>query len=257
MYAEERHQAIAELVASRGRVAVTELGDPLRRDHRDGPPRPLPARAAQAAPPGARRRGLDALGDHARGAARRPRPARTRARRSGSPARRWRCCPRAAAPCCSTPAAPRPGWPPCCPATESWTVITHAVPIAALLAPLPHVELHLLPGRVRTGHPGRGRPRHDRGGPAVPRRPRVRRHQRHLGAARPLHARPRGGRHQAGAHRERAAGGRADRRHQGRPGAHGAVRGARGHRRAGHRRQHRPRPTSTAFEAAGLDVVRA
>jgi DeoR family fructose operon transcriptional repressor len=29
-------------------------------------------------------------------------------------------------------------------------VITHAVPVAALLAPLPHVELHLLPGRVRT-----------------------------------------------------------------------------------------------------------
>ena len=28
-------------------------------------------------------------------------------------------------------------------------MITHAVPIAALLAPLPHVELHLLPGRVR------------------------------------------------------------------------------------------------------------
>jgi DeoR family fructose operon transcriptional repressor len=36
------------------------------------------------------------------------------------------------------------------PTTERWTVITHAVPIAALLAPLPHVELHLLPGRVRT-----------------------------------------------------------------------------------------------------------
>jgi DeoR family fructose operon transcriptional repressor len=29
-------------------------------------------------------------------------------------------------------------------------VITHAVPIAALLAPLAHIELHLLPGRVRT-----------------------------------------------------------------------------------------------------------
>src|SRR5262249_54774373 len=35
------------------------------------------------------------------------------------------------------------------PTTEHWTVITHAVPIAAMLAPLPHVELHLLPGRVR------------------------------------------------------------------------------------------------------------
>ena len=35
------------------------------------------------------------------------------------------------------------------PATDRWTVITHAVPVAALLAPMAHVELHLLPGRVR------------------------------------------------------------------------------------------------------------
>ena len=35
------------------------------------------------------------------------------------------------------------------PTSEQWTVITHAVPIAAMLAPLPHIELHLLPGRVR------------------------------------------------------------------------------------------------------------
>ena len=31
-----------------------------------------------------------------------------------------------------------------------WTVLTNAVPIAALLAPASHVELQLLPGRVRT-----------------------------------------------------------------------------------------------------------
>jgi DeoR family fructose operon transcriptional repressor len=30
------------------------------------------------------------------------------------------------------------------------TVLTHAVPVAARLAGLPHIELHLLPGRVRT-----------------------------------------------------------------------------------------------------------
>ncbi len=30
------------------------------------------------------------------------------------------------------------------------TVVTHAVPVAARLAGLPHIELHLLPGRVRT-----------------------------------------------------------------------------------------------------------
>ncbi|QZY28078.1 DeoR/GlpR family DNA-binding transcription regulator [Nocardioides coralli] len=36
------------------------------------------------------------------------------------------------------------------PRDHKLTVITHAVPIAARLAGLPHIELHLLPGRVRT-----------------------------------------------------------------------------------------------------------
>ena len=36
------------------------------------------------------------------------------------------------------------------PADRRLVVVTHAVPIAARLANLPHVELHLLPGRVRT-----------------------------------------------------------------------------------------------------------
>jgi len=36
------------------------------------------------------------------------------------------------------------------PTSTQWTVITNAVPIAAILAPLPHVELQLLPGRVRS-----------------------------------------------------------------------------------------------------------
>ncbi len=35
------------------------------------------------------------------------------------------------------------------PPESSWTVITHAVPIAARLATAPHVDLHLLPGHVR------------------------------------------------------------------------------------------------------------
>ena len=59
-------------------------------------------------------------------------------------------CPRAAAPCSSTPAAPPSGSPRCSPRPSAGPSITHAVPIAALLAPLAHVELHLLPGRVRT-----------------------------------------------------------------------------------------------------------
>ena len=36
------------------------------------------------------------------------------------------------------------------PSDRQWTVITNAVPIASLLAPLTHVELQLLPGRVRS-----------------------------------------------------------------------------------------------------------
>lgn len=36
------------------------------------------------------------------------------------------------------------------PEDRRWTVVTHSVPIAARLAPLAHIDLYLLPGRVRT-----------------------------------------------------------------------------------------------------------
>ncbi|UAL28791.1 DeoR/GlpR family DNA-binding transcription regulator [Nocardioides rotundus] len=36
------------------------------------------------------------------------------------------------------------------PEDRSYTAITHSVPIAARLAPQPHIDLHLLPGHVRT-----------------------------------------------------------------------------------------------------------
>ena len=62
--------------------------DPLRRHHGDGPPRPVAAGEAQAAAPGARRRGLDALGDDARGAAPRPRPGPGRREGADRPRRR-------------------------------------------------------------------------------------------------------------------------------------------------------------------------
>ena len=149
MYAEERHQAIAELVASRGRVAVTELAthfdvttETVRRDLSQLEKLKLLRRVHGGA---VSMRSVTMLEAQL--------PDRDQAqptRRSGSPAPPWRCSPRAAARCCSTPAAPPPGSRRSCPPTEHWTVITHAVPIAALLAPLPHVELHLLPGRVRT-----------------------------------------------------------------------------------------------------------
>jgi DeoR family fructose operon transcriptional repressor len=149
MYAEERHQAIAELVATRGRVAVTELAshfdvttETVRRDlsqlerlkllrrvhggavsmrsvtmleaqlpERDHAQAPEKERIAQAAVGLLPDEGCTLLLD------------------AGSTTARL---------------AAR------LPPTAQWTVITHAVPIAALLAPLPHVELQLLPGRVRT-----------------------------------------------------------------------------------------------------------
>lgn len=149
MYAEERHQAIAELVASRGRVAVTELAsrfdvttETVRRDlsqlerlqlvrrvhggavsthsvtmleprlsDRDQEHTPEKDRIAHAAVSLLPEGGGTLLID----------AGTTTARLAAA-----------------------------LPATEPWTVITHSVPIAALLAPLPHIELHLLPGRVRS-----------------------------------------------------------------------------------------------------------
>lgn len=149
MYAEERHQAIAELVSSRGRVAVTDLAtrfnvttETVRRDlsqlerlqlvrrvhggavslrsvtmleprlsDRDQDHTPEKDRIAQAA--------LALL----------PQGGGTLLLDAGSTTARVAAL---------------------LPATEPWTVITHSVPIAAIVAPLPHVELHLLPGRVRT-----------------------------------------------------------------------------------------------------------
>jgi DeoR family transcriptional regulator, fructose operon transcriptional repressor len=149
MYAEERHQAIAELVATRGRVSVTELAghfdvttETLRRDlstlerlkllrrvhggavsvrsltmleaqlsERDHEHSAEKERIARAA--------LDLL----------PAGGCTLVLDAGSTTARL--------------AEMLPG-------NAHWTVITNAVPIASLLAPLPHVELHVLPGRVRS-----------------------------------------------------------------------------------------------------------
>jgi DeoR family fructose operon transcriptional repressor len=149
MYAEERHQAIAELVASRGRVAVTELAsrfdvttETVRRDLSQLEKLKLLRRVHGGA---VSMRSLTMLEsqledrDHVN-AAEKERIARaavgllpeggcTLLLDAGTTTARMAAL---------------------LPPTEHWTVITHAVPIAALLAPLPHVELHLLPGRVRT-----------------------------------------------------------------------------------------------------------
>lgn len=149
MYAEERHQAIAELVSNRGRVAVTDLAtrfnvttETVRRDlaqlerlqlirrvhggavslrsvtmieprlaDRDQEHTPEKDRIAQAA--------LGLL----------PQGGGTLLLDAGTTTARLAAL---------------------LPATDRWTIITHSVPIAAIVAPLPHIELHLLPGRVRT-----------------------------------------------------------------------------------------------------------
>ncbi|WP_028651138.1 DeoR/GlpR family DNA-binding transcription regulator [Nocardioides halotolerans] len=148
MYAEERHQAIAELVATRGRVAVTELASHfdvttetvrrdlsqleklklLRRVH-GGAVSTRSVTMLEAQLPD---RDLAQAGEKERiaraAAALLPEGGCTLLLDAGSTTVRLAAL---------------------LPPTDHWTVITHAVPIAALLAPLPHVELHLLPGRVR------------------------------------------------------------------------------------------------------------
>jgi DeoR family fructose operon transcriptional repressor len=149
MYAEERHQAIAELVATRGRVAVTELAshfdvttETVRRDLSQLERLKLLRRVHGGA---VSMRSVTML------------EAQLSDRDQAQAAEKERIGRAAAA------LLPEGG---CTllldagsttirlagqlPSNEQWTVITHAVPIAALLAPLPHVELHLLPGRVRT-----------------------------------------------------------------------------------------------------------
>ncbi len=149
MYAEERHQAIAELVASRGRVAVTELarhfdvttetvrGDLsqleklqlLRRVH-GGAVSMRSVTMLEARLPDRDQVNAEEKERIARAAlAQLPEGGGTLLLDAGTTTARL---------------AGR------LPAGEQWTVITHAVPIAAILAPLPHVELHLLPGRVRS-----------------------------------------------------------------------------------------------------------
>jgi DeoR family fructose operon transcriptional repressor len=148
MYAEERHQAIAELVASRGRVAVTELAshfdvttETVRRDLSQLERLKLLRRVHGGAVSMRSVTMLEAqLPDRdlaqavekeriARAAAMLlPEGGCTLLLDAGSTTVRLAAL---------------------LPPTDHWTVITHAVPIAALLAPLSHVELQLLPGRVR------------------------------------------------------------------------------------------------------------
>lgn len=149
MYAEERHQAIAELVATRGRVSVTELAsrfevttETVRRDLSQLERLKLVRRVHGGAVSMRSVAMLEARledRDHVNAAEKErialaavtllPEGGCTLLLDAGTTTARFAAH---------------------LPANERWTVITHAVPIAAQLAPLAHIELHLLPGRVRT-----------------------------------------------------------------------------------------------------------
>ena len=149
MYAEERHQAIAELVASRGRVAVTELAshfevttETVRRDLSQLERLKLLRRVHGGAVSTRSVTMLEAqLSDRDQAQA----PEKERIARAAAA-----LLPEGGCTLLLDAGSTTIRLASLLPSSEQWTVITHAVPIAALLAPLPHVEVHLLPGRVRT-----------------------------------------------------------------------------------------------------------
>jgi DeoR family fructose operon transcriptional repressor len=148
MYAEERHQAIAELVASRGRMAVTELAthfevttETVRRDLSQLEKLKLLRRVHGGAVSTQSVTMLEARLDDRDQANAAEKERIAQAAVSLLPDGGCTLLLDAGTTTIRLAAL--------LPATEQWTVITHAVPIAALLAPLPHVELQLLPGRVR------------------------------------------------------------------------------------------------------------
>jgi DeoR family fructose operon transcriptional repressor len=148
MYAEERHQAIAELVSSRGRVAVTELAshfdvttETVRRDLSQLERLKLLRRVHGGA---VSMRSVTML------EAQLPDRDLTLAAEKDRIARAAvHLLPEGGCTLLLDAGSTTIRLAGLLPPTDHWTVITHAVPIAALLAPLPHVEVQLLPGRVR------------------------------------------------------------------------------------------------------------
>jgi len=149
MYAEERHQAIAELVANRGRVAVTELAtrfdvttETVRRDLSQLERLQLVRRVHGGA---VSVHSVTMLEPRLADRDQEHTPEKERIARAAV-----RLLPEGGGTLLIDAGSTTARLAALLPASEPWTVITHSVPIAALLAPLPHVELHLLPGRVRS-----------------------------------------------------------------------------------------------------------
>ena len=148
MYAEERHQAIAELVAGRGRVSVTELAshfdvtsETVRRDLSQLERLQLLRRVHGGA---VSTRSVTMLEPRLDDRDHENEPQKERIARAAIG-----LLPSGGGTLLIDAGTTTARLASMLPAGDQWTVITHATPIAAMLAPLPHVELHLLPGRVR------------------------------------------------------------------------------------------------------------
>jgi DeoR family fructose operon transcriptional repressor len=149
MYAEERQQAMAELVARRGRVSVNELAhefavttETVRRDLSLLESRNLLRRVHGGALP------VDSFTVLEQLLSDRDESNIDQKRRIAGAAAAL--LPAAAATVILDAGSTTVRLAEVLPRDRSLTVFTHAVPVAARLADIPQVELHLLPGRVRS-----------------------------------------------------------------------------------------------------------
>jgi DeoR family fructose operon transcriptional repressor len=149
MYAEERQQAMARLVTERGRLSVTELAErfdvtteTVRRDLSALERMALVRRVHGGAVPGDSLAVIEsALGD---------RDTANIAEKERIAQAAVKLLPPAGSTVLIDAGSTTVRLAALLPRDHRLTVLTHAVPIAARLAGLPHIELHLLPGRVRT-----------------------------------------------------------------------------------------------------------
>lgn len=149
MYAQERQQAVAELVAERGRVSVNELAgtyevttETIRRDLSTLESLGLVRRVHGGVVPAGRLTVIEAaLSDRD--------SANTEEKRRIAEAA-LAFLPPAGATVLMDAGSTTNRLAGILPAGHRLTVVTHAVPVAATLAARAQIELHLLPGRVRT-----------------------------------------------------------------------------------------------------------
>jgi DeoR family fructose operon transcriptional repressor len=149
MYAEERQQAIAKLVAHEGRLSVNELAttydvttETVRRDLSALESLGLVRRVHGGAVPAGRLTVIEAA------LAERDTAHTEEKQRIARAALEF--LPRAGATVLMDAGSTTARLAEILPADRPLNVVTHAVPLAATLAALPQVDLHLLPGRVRT-----------------------------------------------------------------------------------------------------------